>query len=142
MLTCTCSAKFIYGARIGVGVFESPAGRYRGRAGTCRRYAYVCAGQRSRLRRVPLFHVQDTPNRFGQLSIVIDAHTFMTWLSHAHITARHGIVRVRGAACAAFIAEDERARRGGENRRSLILRWSRGRIGVTNVVPVVTATVR
>lgn len=30
--------------------------------------------------RMPLFHVRDTPNRFGRLSIVIDAYTFMTRL--------------------------------------------------------------
>lgn len=77
-----CSAKFIHGLRIGVGVFEPPPERYRRRIGTCGRYTFMrlYAGQRSRLRRMPLFHVWDTPSRFGRLSIVIDTYTFMTWL--------------------------------------------------------------
>lgn len=54
--------------------------RYRGRAGTCGRYAFMRRTTIPAARRMPLFHVWDTPNRFGRLSIVIDAYAFMTWL--------------------------------------------------------------
>lgn len=115
-ITCrrTCSVKFIYGLRIGVGAFEPPAGWYRGRAGICERYAfYACMRRTTIPAGCPFFHLWDTPNRFGQLSIVIGGvHLHGRGFNATRITARYGIMRVRRGAVRA--AGDERSGRIGD----------------------------